>query len=531
MEKPKVYVLHFAHSHVEFRLPEFAASAKYLGIDYELLDTPSRLAYVKAEQRPFVLCRLPSDEAARELLARCSCLRAVWELWTCSDTYEKLHSWNREEQPYQQYSRPDVSWKAIIQGFNAAISDKRRLELIEDFTYMNLIGPTRMHGADLTWGVIEEYVRSHDAGTAPPPQGDQDPRLVQLFFGRKIKDRSGRTPARDLIDDLSLKKRQYIGNTSMESEMSVIMANMALAGPSKFIYDPFAGTGSMLYACSMLGAFSFGSDIDGRMLRGRKEKEGESGVARSAKQYGLTGRILDTATFDLTNAPWRSPFREGAGNGIFDAIVTDPPYGVRAGAKRLGKRDQHLQRDEPFIMHDGTAAHTLPDYLPPTKPYPLSHLTSDLLEYASALLIPSGRLVFWLPTMNEEGTETPIPEHAHFHLVAHSLQDFGKWGRRLITLEKKADAPSAPFPLQNASQGPARANEDPHEFRNRSLETVIGNVNATNRKLEEQISVGKEFGSIAELWGRFSSIMAQAGVPDPEKLHRSEDDEDQNNAK
>ncbi|WFD45493.1 tRNA (guanine(10)-N(2))-methyltransferase [Malassezia furfur] len=466
MEEAPVYVLHFAQSHTDFRLPEFAASAKYLGIPYELLDTPSRLDSVRPEQRPFVLCRLPSDDAARELLGRCSCLRAVWELWICADTYAELHARNQAEKPYAAFSRPDVSWKALMQGFNAAISDARRLELIESFSYMDMPGPTRMKGADLTWGVIEEYLRSRDAGGAPPPQGDQDPRLVQLFFGRKIKDRTGRVPARDLIDELSLKKRQYIGNTSMESEMSVVMANMALAGPSKFVYDPFAGTGSMLYACSMLGAFSFGSDIDGRMLRGRQDKHGGRGIALSAKQYGLTGRILDTITFDMTHAPWRSPFCDGGGGGIFDAIVTDPPYGVRAGAKRLGKRDVAQQRDEPFVMPDGTLSHTLPDYVPPTKPYPLSHLTADLLEYASALLKPEGRLVFWLPTMNEENHETPIPTQPHFELVAHSLQDFGKWGRRLITLEKKRDAPNAPMPRPAAAPAPVRANEDPHEFRN-----------------------------------------------------------------
>ena len=56
-----------------------------------------------------------------------------------------------------------------------------------------------------------------------------------------------------------------------------------------------------------------------------------------------------------------------------------------------------------------------------------------------------------------------------------------------------------------------------------SLETVIGNVNATNRRLEEQIAVGKGFDSIAELWGRFSALMTQAGVPNPEHVRRAEE--------
>ena len=151
---------------------------------------------------------------------------------------------------YLAWQSPDVSWKALMQGFHVALSEKRRLALIESFAYMNFQGPIRMRGADLTWGVIEEYSRPTDIQSVEArgqaEMGDRDPRLVQLFLGRKIKDRSGALPARDLIDVLSLKKRRYIGNTSMESEMSVIMANMALAGPGKLVYDPFAGTGLSL---------------------------------------------------------------------------------------------------------------------------------------------------------------------------------------------------------------------------------------------------------------------------------------------
>ncbi|KOS15922.1 dash outer kinetochore protein [Malassezia pachydermatis] len=46
-----------------------------------------------------------------------------------------------------------------------------------------------------------------------------------------------------------------------------------------------------------------------------------------------------------------------------------------------------------------------------------------------------------------------------------------------------------------------------------SLEVIIANSNAVNRKLEEQISVGKGFDSISALWGQFSELMVQAGMP------------------
>jgi len=52
---------------------------------------------------------------------------------------------------------------------------------------------------------------------------------------------------RALIDEYSLKKRGYLGNTSMSSEWSFVMANQALARSGSLVFDPFVGTGTLLY--------------------------------------------------------------------------------------------------------------------------------------------------------------------------------------------------------------------------------------------------------------------------------------------
>lgn len=89
------------------------------------------------------------------------------------------------------------------------------------------------------------------------------------------------------------------------------MANQAKAAPGKLVYDPFVGTGSFLFTCAHFGAYTLGSDIDGRQIRG---KEGAS-VKSNVEQYQLQGKVLDSLVFDICHHPWRV-------EGWLDAIVT-----------------------------------------------------------------------------------------------------------------------------------------------------------------------------------------------------------------
>lgn len=56
---------------------------------------------------------------------------------------------------------------------------------------------------------------------------------------------------------------------------------------------------------------------------------------------------------------------------------------------------------------------------------------------------------------------------------------------------------------------------------NQGIELLLSDSNSLNRKIEESISVGKEFEPIAALWGRFSEIMKVAGF-DPSILQEAE---------
>lgn len=249
------------------------------------------------------------------------------------------------------------------------------------------------------------------------------------------------------MQTFDVKKRKYYGNTSMEAEISLLMANQTLASPGKLVYDPFIGTGSMAYTTAHFGAFVYGSDIDGRQMRG---KDRTPGIMRAAAQYGVQQRIMDLCTFDLTKNPWRC-------GELFDAIITDPPYGVRAGAKRLGRKTPSKRPSQQYVANRQDDQ----PYIPPTKPYELSALASDLVHFARYMLKPGGRLVFFLPTVTDEYAELDLQTLLceGMEVVANSLQDFGSWGRRLITLKKTTSAKYPPptfdtIPVTEAPETP-----------------------------------------------------------------------------
>jgi len=202
---------------------------------------------------------------------------------------------------------------------------------------MNFKGPIKMTDADHIFIIFEDYVL-HQASTV-----HQRPELKQVYLGRHLAN-----SARDVVSKYNLKKRRYISTTSMDAELSLVTANMALAGTGKLFYDPFVGTGSFLVACAHFGATVFGSDIDGRSIRG---KDRGVGLLSNFEQYELKRCFGDSWVADLTNTPIRH--RRG---GWIDGIVCDPPYGVREGLKVLGGKDT-TKGKQPVVLEDGKLAH------------------------------------------------------------------------------------------------------------------------------------------------------------------------------
>ncbi|VDC06429.1 unnamed protein product [Peniophora sp. CBMAI 1063] len=409
---PNQYLIVFAQAHSDFRLPELRSVSELHGFDVGI---PCDFDVT----RPFGVVELESEEHARLLARRCILIKSIYEFYARGASYDELHAANALARPQWEKYIADTSFKFFVNGYNQSIPQRRQREVIENFSYMDFLGKIDMKTPEVVLGCFEEY-RDTTGTTRGKHDGDGDFR--EVFFGRLIEEGT----ARPLLTKFDVKKRAYFGNTSMEAEISLLMANQTLASPGKLVYDPFAGTGSMLYTSAHFGALVFGSDIDGRQMRG---KGGKPGIMRAAAQYEVDKRVLDLCTFDVT----RNPLRCG---GFFDAIVTDPPYGVRAGAKRLGRKKARPGQGISGPRPDDNAP-----YIPPTKPYELSALATDLVLLARYLLRPRGRLVFFLPTVTEEYQEVDVEGLVceGMEIVANSVQDFGAWGRRLITMRKTSE--------------------------------------------------------------------------------------------
>lgn len=120
---------------------------------------------------------------------------------------------------------------------------------------------------------------------------------------------------------------------------------------------------------------------------------------------------------------------------MLDAIICDPPYGVRAGGRKSGGR-KLLNGDrssEDYVIPEGKRE----DHIPSTAPYAMSECLFDLLETSAKLLVMKGRLVYFYPAAREDYTDEDLPTHPCLRLVANSEQILTKrWSRRLITMEK-----------------------------------------------------------------------------------------------
>jgi len=464
-----VVLVEFAFTHMDFQMAELESVLDMYGIqlgspDCQILglpnapSPPSTSLSEYRHERPFVILSFPGDTATRfstnlceerwtasrsdnkvhstsgigDIIRRCTLVRSVVELWGYGPSIETAAAMAKQWKSSTTIGRSifsrvasgeSQSWRVTIYTLGNKYTREEQDEMRNHFTSLGFAGPVKMTMFDNEYLLIQE-VEMNELGVPKYPRFFHKQLIPEnatkpplgVYFGRVL---GGPRKGRNGLELYNLKNRTFLGPTSMDAELSFVMTSYGQVQKNSIVYDPFVGTGSILLSCALRGAYCIGSDIDIRILKGKSEQEN---LWKNFEQYNLQRpEILRT-----DNAIYHRHYREH--QALYDAIICDPPYGIRAGARKTGSRQDQPRPIKEEDRHD---------HIPQTKPYPVSDVMSDLLDMASRTLVMGGRLVYVIPSFADFNPTTDLPQHECLQLLHSCYQPLSlELGRRIVVMKK-----------------------------------------------------------------------------------------------
>lgn len=227
----------------------------------------------------------------------------------------------------------------------------------------------------------------------------------------------------------------------MDNELAFVMANQAQIKKNMVVLDPFCGTGGLLIAASHFGAFAVGADIDVRVLKGwgvshcnknlPLTDSKDTSIFCNFKEYNLpVPEIIRIDTGAWTRDSSAEATRKRTSKPWVDAILTDPPYGIRASVRKVTKKGPVDNKEEHKMRSSS--------YIPATSTISSSAVIEDLLNLAATFLVDGGLLVFLLPvSLSSPRSDVAAAVHPDLKLQAASLQSLSAGvGRVLMTMRR-----------------------------------------------------------------------------------------------
>ncbi|KAL0238344.1 hypothetical protein GEMRC1_012817 [Eukaryota sp. GEM-RC1] len=217
-----------------------------------------------------------------------------------------------------------------------------------------------------------------------------------------------------------LPKRSFLGPTSMDAVFSFVMANLCRVTQNDVVFDPFMGTASTLIPVYHFKAIPFGSDLDSKVLLTHPKTHLGPLCYKNFDQYLLPHP-------DIYQADITFPFIR---SNTLDAVLTDPPYGIRAGGRGKTRKNGNGTKNQ----RTGAYTNRLVDFecLDPLD------LIRTMQKSCFPLLRTGKRLCYWLPQPDCITLEPPV--EPGYQVVADCLQPCTSvFNRRLIVLEKLID--------------------------------------------------------------------------------------------
>ena len=293
--------------------------------------------------RPFLILSFHAsvpESRISECISECVLVKSVLELWSADVDMQqcaaklKATLFSPIDNSPSKLIRchcmdENKSWKITTQTFGSKYSKEEQDAMRAIFNFLPFSGPVNLDNPLNEFLLIRE-IEVNDLGSPIYPRHDHKRRIIAendsrpplgVYFVRVCCGGS-QSLRQGKVEKYSLKSRRYLGPTSMDSELSMIMTNLGQVKQGTFCFDPFVGTGSILVTCALKGAYCFGTDIDIRVLKGRSDEEN---IFSNFDQYSLPRPELVRSDNSLYDRHYRTS------NAIYDVICCDPPYGVRAG--------------------------------------------------------------------------------------------------------------------------------------------------------------------------------------------------------
>ncbi|ETN82180.1 hypothetical protein NECAME_08109 [Necator americanus] len=323
---------------------------------------------------------MASENDVHKLLSRSLLLKSAYTFMYVADSYNVL----REEIELHKADFEVANFDDLEQSFCVKVQPtgrKKGINCLKTAEEIAAILPLDRAPVDLvnpynTFTVLEEYL---DVKSEPS----------RLVFCRLVG--HGQYKLKSWYD---IKKRRYIGNTTMDPELAFIQSNISSVKDGDLVLDPFMGTGGLLLPAAHFGAYVIGTEINYRVAKAQGKSSRHDVIMRSEmesvlanfEQYGiqryyLCGLLADASWHDI----WERP--------LFNVIVTDPPYGIREKGRKVGKKPRKEQWTLPDTQHEC--------HYPEKTPYSLENTFTDVCNLAAKILLVGGKLSFWFPVVLE----------------------------------------------------------------------------------------------------------------------------------